>query len=92
MSGKLDKSLDEIISTQRTAGRGRTRTRTRRTATGKAGVAAPVGGIKKTVKGAKGAGKQIPTGPSGLGSGEGRILVSGLPKDITEQMIKVCYR
>ncbi|CZR51830.1 related to RNA annealing protein [Phialocephala subalpina] len=89
MSGKLDKSLDEIISTQRTSARGRgNRVRTRRSAAGKAAVAAPVGGIKKTVKGAKGAGKSVPTGPSGLGNGEGRILVSGLPKDITEQMIK----
>jgi THO complex subunit 4 len=106
MSARLDKSLDEIISTQRRSavrgGRGRRVRRTTQT------TAAPVGGVKKTTKQAKGAVKPIPTGPSGAG-GEGKILVTGFvsivanlqgahtltlvqPKDITEPMIKVCYR
>jgi THO complex subunit 4 len=106
MSARLDKSLDEIISTQRRSavrgGRGRRVRRTTQTAP------APVGGVKKTTKQAKGAVKPIPTGPSGAG-GEGKILVTGFvsiiatlqksfmltldqPKDITEPMIKVCYR
>jgi len=88
MSGKLDKSLDEIISTQRrTSVRGRSARRTRRPGTGKPAAVAPVGGIKKNPKQVKGAAKPVPTGPSG-GSGEGRILVSGFPKDINEPMIK----
>jgi THO complex subunit 4 len=78
MSGKLDKSLDEIISTQRrTSVRGRgARNRTRRPGAAKPAVVAPVNGIKKNPRQAKGAAKAVPTGPSG-GSSEGRILVSG---------------
>ena len=80
MSGKLDQSLDEILSTtRRTAGRpARNNRRVRRAPqTGKATVA-PVGGVKKTVpKQGKGAVKSVPTGPSG-GSGESRIQVSNL--------------
>jgi len=88
MSGRLDKSLDEIISTQRsTGGRGRTRRGGRRTVqTGRPAVVAPVGGIKKNTRQTRGV-KPIPTGPAG-GNGEGRILVSGFPKDINEPMIK----
>ncbi|KAH8792010.1 putative mRNA export protein mlo3 [Hyaloscypha finlandica] len=84
MSARLDKSLDEIISTQRrSSGRGRGR-RVHRTAPV---ATAPAGGVKKNPKHAKGAVKNIPTGPSGS-SGEGKILVTGFPKDITEPMIK----
>lgn len=106
MAARLDKSLDEIISTQRRSssrgGRGRRGGRTAPAAT------APVGGVKKNPKHVKGAVKNAPTGPSGS-TGEGKILVSGFvsiittcpvshvlipgqPKDINEPMIKVCYR
>ena len=106
MSARLDKSLDEIISTQRRSssrgGRGRRGGRTAPAAT------APVGGVKKNPKHIKAAIKNAPTGPSGTTS-EGKILVSGFvsiittcsvsrmltlvqPKDINEPMIKVCYR
>jgi len=89
MSGKLDKSLDEIISTQRrTSGRGRGGPRrSRRTTAGKPVAVAPVGGIKKNPKQTKGTTNTVPTGPSGRAV-EGRILVSGFPKDINEPMIK----
>ena len=74
MSGPLDKSLDEIISTQRRSSvRGKGTRRVRRVAPG---AVAPVGGISKNPKQAKGAVKPVPTGPSG-GRGEGKILVSG---------------
>lgn len=76
MSGKLDKSLDEIISTQRkTSVRGRGGRRGgRRVGAGNTATVAPVGGIKKNLRQARGAAKSVPTGPKG---GEGRILVSG---------------
>jgi hypothetical protein len=79
MSGKLDQSLDEILSsTRRTASRGgKTAVARRRSRTSKPAVAAPVGGVKKNPKGAKAAVKAIPTGPSG-GSGESKIMVSNL--------------
>jgi len=79
MSGKLDQSLDEILSTQRrSAVRGKGGRRVRRgNQAGRTAPAAPVGGVKKNPKQAKGAVKAIPTGPSG-GSGESRIQVSNL--------------
>jgi THO complex subunit 4 len=79
MSGKLDQSLDEILSTQKSVrGRGTRRGR-RAPQAGRttAVIAAPVGGVKKNPKQAKGAVKAIPTGPSG-GNGESRIQVSNL--------------
>lgn len=90
MSERLDKSLDEIIGTQRRSSvRGKGGRRIRRG--GAQPAATPVGGIKKNPKHVKGAVKAIPTGPSG-GTGEGKIMVTGFPKDISEPMIKVCYR
>lgn len=79
MSGKLDQSLDEILSTnKRSVIRGKGRGRGRAARPGRAAaVAAPVGGIKKTAKQAKGAVKAVPTGPSGAG-GDSRIQVSNL--------------
>jgi THO complex subunit 4 len=80
MSGKLDQSLDEILSTQRrSAVRGKGGRRGRRVpqAGRTTAVAAPVGGVKKTPKQAKGAVKAIPTGPSG-GPSDSKIQVSNL--------------
>lgn len=79
MSGKLDQSLDEILSTRRkTAGRrGRGG---RRPGNGtKATTAAPVGGIQKKTRGAKTAPAKgaVPSGPA-AGSGESKIIVSNL--------------
>ena len=79
MSGKLDQSLDEILSTRRkTAGRrGRGG---RRAGNGtKAARAAPVGGIQKNTRSAKAAPAKgaVPSGPA-AGSGESKIIVSNL--------------
>lgn len=76
MSGKLDQSLDEILSTQRRS-RGRGRGRRAPTAGRTTATVAPVGGIKKTTKGAKSAvkGGHVPTGPAPIDS---KILVSNL--------------
>ncbi|RDI85665.1 hypothetical protein Vi05172_g4358 [Venturia inaequalis] len=81
MPDKLSQSLDDILGERRkaTGGRGRGR----RTA---ASTAAP-GGIKKTTRAEKKPEKaSIPTGPSH--SGEGKIIVSNLPYDVTETQIK----
>lgn len=77
MSGKLDQSLDEILSSRRQGNAARRNTRRRSGGAKAATSAAPVGGIKKNTKGAKAAGKGAPTGPAG-GSGESKIMVSGL--------------
>ena len=77
MSGKLDQSLDEILSSRRkTAGRGGRGGRRVGNGT-KAAAAAPVGGIRKNTRGAKTAPAKIPSGPA-AGSGESKIIVSNL--------------
>jgi len=93
MSGKLDQSLDEILSTnKRSVIRGKGRGRRRASQPGRTtATVAPVGGVKKNAKPAKGAVKAVPTGPSAA-TGDSRIQVSNLPKDVNEAQIKVCYR
>ncbi|KAI1388906.1 uncharacterized protein F4822DRAFT_261839 [Hypoxylon trugodes] len=89
MSGKLDQSLDEIVSTQRRAAGGRRRV-PRRSA-GRATTAAPVGGVQKTSKPPRAAAtKQVPA-KAGGGNGESKVVVSNLPKDVNEGQIKVYF-
>lgn len=76
MSGKLDQSLDDILSTQRKSGAGR-RGRGRRAATaaGRVTKAAPAGGIQKNTKGAsKASALKVPQ----ASSGDTKIIVSNL--------------
>ncbi|KAE9985653.1 hypothetical protein EG328_007067 [Venturia inaequalis] len=85
MPDKLSQSLDDILGERRkaTGGRGRGR----RTAASTAASTAAPGGIKKTIRAEKKPEKaSIPTGPSH--SGEGKIIVSNLPYDVTETQIK----
>ena len=79
MSGKLDQSLDEILSTnKRSVIRGKGRGRRRASQPGRAAAtAAPVGGVKKNAKPVKGTVKAVPTGPSAA-TGDSRIQVSNL--------------
>ena len=79
MSGKLDQSLDEILSTnKRSVIRGKGRGRRRASQPGRTtAAAAPVGGVKKNAKPVKGAVKAVPTGPSAA-TGDSRIQVSNL--------------
>ncbi|KKY14920.1 putative rna annealing protein [Phaeomoniella chlamydospora] len=90
MSGKLDQSLDEILSTRRQANRKVAR---RGAKPGKATgtTPAPAGGIKKTVKHAKSATKAVPSAPA-PGPKESKIVVSGLPTDVTEAQIKEYFQ
>lgn len=73
MSGKLDKSLDEILVNRRQGDRRRSR---RSAASKPAASAVPVGGVKKTTKAAKPAGKSAQAGHPA--STESKIMVSGL--------------
>lgn len=89
MSGKLDQSLDDIVSSHRRGPgrgpRGRRSGPTRSAAT--KSTAAPVGGIKKnTTKAAKPVIKGAPTGPSGV-SGNSRIIISGLVSTQVNQLL-----
>lgn len=80
MSGKLDQSLDEILSTRRkTAGRRGGRGGRRAGNGTKAATAAPVGGIQKNSRSAKVAPAKsaVPSGPA-AGNGESKIIVSNL--------------
>ncbi|KAL1879986.1 hypothetical protein VTK73DRAFT_6376 [Phialemonium thermophilum] len=85
MSSKLNQSLDEIVSSQRkAAGRRRSGRRSSSHPT-----AAPAGGIQKNTKPARNAAKPAPNKGTGL-TGESKIMVSNLPKDVSEDHIKVC--
>ena len=78
MSGNLDKSLDEILSTRRnTARRGRGGRRAPNAA--RKSTTAPVGGVKKATKEAPRTGGRapVPSGPAG-GNGDSKIIVSNL--------------
>ncbi|XXG97203.1 hypothetical protein Hte_003498 [Hypoxylon texense] len=87
MSGKLDQSLDEILSTQRRAAGGRRGNRLRRPA-GRPATTAPVGGVQKTSRQTRAAAtKQTPAKAAG-GHGESKVVVSNLPKDVNESQIK----
>lgn len=81
MSGKLDQSLDEILSSRRHSARRGGRGGNRNTNASKRNVAPPVGGIKKnhiTTRNARGAGRQVvPSGPAD-GAGASKIIVSNL--------------
>nr|POE72387.1 hypothetical protein CFP56_12260 [Quercus suber] len=91
MSGKLDQSLDAIMSDRKTTnpkrgGKSGRPTRSAATRT-KAAVAAPVGGVQKNTRAPKGAPKApAVTAPA---RGDSKIMVSNLPEDISEGTLKV---
>jgi THO complex subunit 4 len=76
MSGKLDQSLDEILSSTRRTSVGKGRRVGGRRAVAKPAHIAPSGGVKKAARGGKVTAQRTPTGPSG--TGESKILVTGL--------------
>ncbi|PKS09742.1 hypothetical protein jhhlp_004363 [Lomentospora prolificans] len=87
MSGKLDKSLDELLTSRRGGG-GRRRGPQRRASGGRnPAPAAPVGGIQKNNKATRASAAKPPAKGAAL-SGDSKIIVSNLPKDVTEQQIK----
>lgn len=86
MSAKLDMALDDVVMTERTArrrGRGG-----RRVPNAARKTAAPVGGIQKNTRSAKGALKPAVANGLAAGSGESKIIVSNLPTDVTEKNVK----
>lgn len=73
MSGKLNQSLDEIVSSTRKAS-GR---RNPRRSAGRPTTTAPVGGVQKNSKKPAAATKQAPTKAVG-GPGDNKVVVSNL--------------
>ncbi|KAJ4320447.1 RNA-binding RNA annealing protein [Fusarium piperis] len=85
MSGKLDQALEDITQAQRRSARRRNNPRR---STGRPAASAPVGGIQKNLKPARGAGaKPVPAKATPTNS-DSKIIVSNLPKDVSEQQIK----
>jgi hypothetical protein len=88
MSGKLDQSLDEILTTRRRSGPrgGRAGGRAGAGARGRV-VSAPVGGVKKATKAtpARATKPVVPTGPAG---GESKVIVSGLVSHLHHGVIQ----
>ncbi|KAJ0125458.1 hypothetical protein N8I77_006418 [Diaporthe amygdali] len=89
MSGKLDQSLDEILSTNKRAPAGARRS-ARKTA--RPAAATPVGGVKKNTKPARGAAAKPSSAKAPRPSGESKIIVSNLPKDVSESQIKEYFQ
>ncbi|ROW10688.1 hypothetical protein VPNG_05162 [Cytospora leucostoma] len=88
MSGKLDQSLDEILSTQRkSAGHRRSTRKPARAAT-----AAPAGGVHKNTKPARGNAAKPASARGTKNTGESKIIVSNLPKDVSESQIKEYFQ
>ncbi|KAL2759655.1 hypothetical protein ACRALDRAFT_1060337 [Sodiomyces alcalophilus JCM 7366] len=86
MSGKLDQSLDEILSTRRrSAG---SRRRSQRQPAGRPATTAPVGGVQKTSRAARTAVNKPAPAKATPHTGESKIIVNNLPKDVNEQQIK----
>ncbi|KAG8417699.1 RNA-binding RNA annealing protein [Metarhizium acridum] len=85
MSSKLDKPLDDIVSAKRQSARNR-RSSQRRSTGPKA--AAPVGGIQKASKPARGSAAKPAPAKAAAAHGESKVIVSNLPKDVSEQQIK----
>ncbi|OKL57556.1 hypothetical protein UA08_07137 [Talaromyces atroroseus] len=85
MSSKLDQSLEDISKSRRQSGRGNNG---RRSSAAKATAPkAPIGGIKKSTKPARGPAKGTAIGPTSPVN-ESKIIVSGLPHDVSEASIK----
>ncbi|KAF4461446.1 mRNA export mlo3, partial [Fusarium albosuccineum] len=85
MSGKLDQALDDITQAQRRSAR--RRNNPRRSA-GRPAATAPIGGIQKNTKPARGAGAKPAPTKATPSSSDSKIIVSNLPKDVSEQQIK----
>ncbi|KAL2257412.1 hypothetical protein VTK26DRAFT_209 [Humicola hyalothermophila] len=83
MSGKLDQTLDEILRTNQ----GRRRSQRRSAGANRPAATAPAGGVQKKTKPARNAAKPTPAKGAGL-TGESKIMVSNLPKDVSEGQIK----
>ncbi|KAJ5587192.1 mRNA export protein mlo3 [Penicillium hispanicum] len=80
MSANLDKSLDDLVGNRRQTARRRTNRRV-------AAKPSTVGGVKKSSKATKAAAKAVhPTPVSSTASS--KIIVSGLPSDVSEANIK----
>ncbi len=87
MSGKLDQSLDEILSTQR---RNASRRRVPRRSAGNAVKPSPVGGIHKNAKPARG-NTTKPTGARIAGLiGESKVVVSNLVCTLCQILKMAC--
>ncbi|KAF0637884.1 hypothetical protein FPSE5266_10159 [Fusarium pseudograminearum] len=85
MSGKLDQALDDITQAQR---RGARRRSNPRRAAGRPAAAAPIGGIQKNTKPARGSGAKPAPAKAAPTNSDSKIIVSNLPKDVSEQQIK----
>ncbi|KAJ5939007.1 mRNA export protein mlo3 [Penicillium verhagenii] len=80
MSANLDKSLDDLVGNRRQTARRRTN---RRAAPAKPSV----GGVKKSARGPKPGAKAVHPTPAAP-TASSKIIVSGLPADVTEANIK----
>ncbi|KAL5612097.1 hypothetical protein BROUX41_000355 [Berkeleyomyces rouxiae] len=92
MSALLDKSLDEIVSSNKKTNVAKNRRGARRSTGARPTAVAPAGGVQKSAK----AGRQPTTknqakpnqAKATLVNSDSKVIVSNLPKDVSEQQIK----
>lgn len=86
MSGKLDQSLDEILSSQRRSTG--PRRRSQRVSAGRPATTAPVGGVQKTSKPLRAAATKPTPAKAAAATGESKIIVSNLVRQLRPEPIK----
>jgi THO complex subunit 4 len=84
MSGKLDQSLDAIISTKHRAVGGRRRSQ--RQSAGRPAAATPVGGVRKTSRQPRNAATKQTPARAVAGNGESKVVVSNLVSAETSKL------
>jgi THO complex subunit 4 len=78
MSGKLDQSLDDILSTRRRSAGPRRRSQRQTPGNGRPTATAPVGGVQKTSKNARTAANKPAASKATPHTGDSKIIVSNL--------------
>lgn len=78
MSGKLDQSLDDILSTRRRSAGPRRRSQRQTTGNGRPAATAPVGGVQKTSKNSRTAVNKPAASKATPHTGDSKIIVSNL--------------
>jgi THO complex subunit 4 len=88
MSGKLDQALDDITQAQRRSARRRSN---QRRSTGRPTAAAPIGGIQKNTKPARGSGAKPAPAKAAPTNSDSKIIVSNLVSFAQDSALMTFY-
>lgn len=88
MSGKLDQSLDEILTTRRRSNGPRRRSQRQATTTGRPTVAAPVGGVQKNPRNARAPANKPTPAKAAPHTGDSKIIVNNLVRSAISNLYR----